>query len=265
MSNFSEEQPANGRISPGTRIDMVKTEFGCEALCTGKQSSQQITMSDSEKKLALKMVALLVLISHWPAVIGRVFFVKSGVSTSNILLFLVLPCIQLALMLTCVVYAVARKDNVSGFDTTWIRASWSELIFFLLFPLAVFVTDIFVGLISKIFGLTPIAVVTGGMKPWLVVATSIEGILGVPLVEELFWRGYVQWNLRKVLRPWIALVVQAILFAMLHVGGIRLCLSAFGRAMVFGLWREKRRTLLPIILVHAVVNILYYARIWYLA
>lgn len=79
-------------------------------------------------------------------------------------------------------------------------------------------------------------------------------VLG-PIAEEVLYRGYVQDQLAKVTRGPAAVILQAALFALYHipVRGID-SLVVFGLGLILGFWRQWKRCLLPLILVHVLVN-----------
>lgn len=78
------------------------------------------------------------------------------------------------------------------------------------------------------------------------------GVL-VPIIEELFFRGIAFKALLGSLPVWIALLGQALLFAVMHFEMGRLIyLLAFG--LTLGLLVRRTSSLLPAVLLHVVVN-----------
>jgi len=75
-----------------------------------------------------------------------------------------------------------------------------------------------------------------------------------PVAEEFFWRGYVQSTLLKICHPALAVIGQAALFGLVHfrpvLGFVQVCLYG----LVFGIWCYRRKTLLPIIIMHIMIN-----------
>jgi membrane protease YdiL (CAAX protease family) len=89
-----------------------------------------------------------------------------------------------------------------------------------------------------------------------VVLLGILGVLLYPTAEEIFWRGYVLEQLRKLTRARLAVLVESSLFALGHLllRGVGNSISAFFVAVLLSLWRVKFRALVPLILTHIVLN-----------
>jgi len=90
--------------------------------------------------------------------------------------------------------------------------------------------------------------------PWRV-AIAVSTIVLVPLAEELFFRGLVQSMFRRWLgRPWLAMLLTAAIFALIHVP----MWEAQGALLVLGLGLgynyERTGRLLPAIVMHAAFN-----------
>jgi hypothetical protein len=94
-----------------------------------------------------------------------------------------------------------------------------------------------------------------------IILTIYGGIFG-PILEELFWRGYVQMALEHIFGGLMAFIVQAVFFAAYHFHPIGGFLQVFVFGLVMGAWRWRRRTLLPTILTHVVVSSLWCAAQW---
>ncbi|MGZ8780358.1 MAG: CPBP family intramembrane glutamic endopeptidase [Thermoanaerobaculia bacterium] len=95
---------------------------------------------------------------------------------------------------------------------------------------------------------------------WVYMAVASFGL--VPVVEELFFRGYVQTRLTEAFGAPAAIVMTALLFTLSHrqyflpsVIGIGMLLSLFLSSMLAGYVRYRFRSVLPIILAHALGNI----------
>lgn len=76
--------------------------------------------------------------------------------------------------------------------------------------------------------------------------------------EEMFWRGYVQQQFKKVVPPLQAIVISSLLFSvsLLIIGFIPGAISALLAGIIFGLLYEWKRSLPLIIVAHAVFVIL---------
>lgn len=86
----------------------------------------------------------------------------------------------------------------------------------------------------------------------LVLQLLCVAIVG-PIVEELFFRGMLYPVMRRHAPAWIAIVLNAALFAMLHFIPIMLPML-FVSGVVFALVRERTDSLIPGMLIHSLQN-----------
>ena len=100
-------------------------------------------------------------------------------------------------------------------------------------------------------------VIPGLSSPAIVVAQAIQTIMITPIAEEFFFRGFLLGQLRKIMPAKVAVLVQAILFAAFHLGhrtrSARLT-GALVMGVAFGAWRLRFTGLLPLMLVHGIIN-----------
>lgn len=100
-------------------------------------------------------------------------------------------------------------------------------------------------------------IATGLIAPAAIVAETIRLVIITPIAEELFFRGFVLGQLRKVMSNKGAVVVQAILFSACHLGPTfrsdRL-VGAFVMGVASGAWRLRFSGLLPLMVVHGIIN-----------
>jgi hypothetical protein len=90
-----------------------------------------------------------------------------------------------------------------------------------------------------------------------VILTGVVVILIGPVAEEIFWRGYLLEQLRKVTRPVAALLIQSLLFGLAHLPqsqGYGASIQAFLIGTVLGMWRIRFRSLLPLVFAHMIFN-----------
>lgn len=73
-----------------------------------------------------------------------------------------------------------------------------------------------------------------------------------PIYEEIVFRGFLQTGLRRVLPPWLAVVVVGLLFGFMHGAVYGLPLALMG--MFFGYLRERDDSMLAPILAHILHN-----------
>lgn len=76
--------------------------------------------------------------------------------------------------------------------------------------------------------------------------------------EELFWRGFIQQQLKKYLSPTYAIIVSAALFgfSLIFSGFWYVMLGAFVAGLVFGLLYEWKKSMPLIILAHITMLVL---------
>lgn len=90
------------------------------------------------------------------------------------------------------------------------------------------------------------ALVDAARGAWMLVLVAVV-VVGAPLVEELFYRGFVQRRLAAVVHPVAAWVATAVWFA-----GVHLRLAEFPGLLAFalvlgGCWHATRRLGLPLV------------------
>ncbi len=91
--------------------------------------------------------------------------------------------------------------------------------------------------------------------PLLRVIAVFTAVLLAPLAEEIFFRGLLQSMLRKYFgRPWGAILVTSLIFALLHMQNWQHLPALFLLAIVIGYNYERCGRLLPAIVVHALFN-----------
>ena len=77
-------------------------------------------------------------------------------------------------------------------------------------------------------------------------------VLG-PLAEELTFRGVIQTRLERAMPPWLALVLQAAIFGLVHGTPIQI-VYAFLMGLAFGFLRRRTGSILPGFAAHAAFN-----------
>ncbi len=86
-----------------------------------------------------------------------------------------------------------------------------------------------------------------GLIPAFAVAVS------APLAEELVFRGIIQPRLERAMPVWIAVVLQAALFGLIHGTPVQIG-YAFVMGLLFGYIRHRTGSILPTIAAHAAFN-----------
>ena len=166
--------------------------------------------------------------------------------------------------LGCLPFLLARMaPNAAGFDTQWLPNSRRQWGWFLgMVFLLIVSTGLLAALAATIVGHVPPRPSIGPITPIGIVFQGIAIIFVGPVAEELFFRGYVLEQLRKLTRSGIALLIQSLLFGLYHLytRGLFTSLSLFNWTdtflfgMILGVWRIRFRSLLPLVLAHVLVN-----------
>ena len=85
------------------------------------------------------------------------------------------------------------------------------------------------------------------------IVLTISVILAAPVIEEALFRGLLQGTLESRLRPWFAIVVAALPFALLH--GPKPALFFFAWSLPVGWVTWRTSSIRPGIVVHAINNL----------
>ncbi len=199
-----------------------------------------------------------------PVVFSVLLYTPDGVSKNGLITHLLVPTADVLIMLLIVL--MAKRTGMAGkVELAWLRRGPSEVaaVFFLpvaavllMLPAAWLTTKLGVGQPSNTM-FTP-----EGRNLAFFLALAARIVIVTPILEEVFWRGFVQRALERVAGPLPALVGQAVLFSSVHLPPFGRLGPALALALVAGTWRWKRRTLVPIILAHMILNGLYCAGQW---
>lgn len=93
-----------------------------------------------------------------------------------------------------------------------------------------------------------------GLRPAHVVAMGAIAIVLSPIAEEVFWRGYALDQFEKLVHRRLALLVQSVLWAFAHIWSPAHIPILVGYGLIFGSWRQRVRSLVPLIAAHVVLN-----------
>jgi membrane protease YdiL (CAAX protease family) len=156
--------------------------------------------------------------------------------------------------------------GTASFDKQWFPHPWWQWLWFVGMVVLVFVCGMISNPLANMLPLnhTPPLSRSGFVPSSTIRAVILHGIVIIllaPIAEELFWRGYLLEQLRKTTHSGIALLIQSLLFSVVHLplvvprmGGLQTAIAAFLYGMVFGIWRIQFRSLLPLILAHILLN-----------
>ncbi len=159
-------------------------------------------------------------------------------------------------------FLLARlAPTAAGFDTQWLPSSRRHWIWFFGLVGLLFASNVVVAALAVIIGSPPPEPPATLSAPIAHIFQGIELVLVAPVAEEIFFRGYLLEQLRKLMRSSMALLIQSVLFALGHILGWGFdafsLLHSFGAllfGLVAGLWRIQFRSLLPIVLGHIFCN-----------
>ena len=233
--------------------------------------SQEIEEIESiENKQPNRLLMLAVLLLSITAVAAPVLIARTmlydeyGYSKNATLTHLVLPGVWSAVFLLVIVLVV--RTRVAGdLDFIWYRWSCSEVLKAILLIISVLLMWILLNFLIRKLGL-PLKedlyfwADQHGLAFFIMLTVFITVI--IPIIEELFFRVYVFGTLRHVFGGLIAWLLQAVLFAVVHFRPVGGFIPVFSFGLITGAWRWRRRTLVPIILAHIVLNSLWCAPQW---
>ena len=90
------------------------------------------------------------------------------------------------------------------------------------------------------------------------ISASLILIICTGLVEELTFRGLLQYNATRVMSKWSGILLISAIFAVLHIGNLSIldCIFAFFIGFLFSIVRERTRTIYGISISHGLINII---------
>ncbi len=146
--------------------------------------------------------------------------------------------------------------KAATFDTQWFPHAWLHWLWFLGMVLLVFVCR---GLALRLayfpeaapYGMPEIPTAA------TVIFAAVTAVLIGPIAEEIFWRGYLLEQLRKLTPSAIALLIQSLLFGLAHAHRSNTWFAVsqgFLIGLVLGMWRIRFRSLVPLMLAHMIFN-----------
>ncbi len=167
-------------------------------------------------------------------------------------------------MIACLPFLLARMaPKAASFDTQWLPGSRWHWAWFLGMVLLVILSKLLVSVVAvAIAGRIPLKPFFGPVTPAGIFFLGIATIVIGPVAEEIFFRGYVLDQLRKLTHSGIALLIHSLLFGLFHLYGrgvftslaLFSAVSTFVFGVILGAWRMKFRSLLPLVLAHILFN-----------
>jgi len=208
----------------------------------------------------MAVLGAAIILAYLPRFLIFTFYVDGIRSTNDRALFVLAPLATLFLTVMFTIVLVRRFPSLAAFDCIWLRRTRREAILFWLMPLGIIISILCVALAVHWFELPVRKTIffSGGYDVYrntgFLVWMAVSSALLFPVTEEIFWRGYVQSTLLRVCHPALALLVQAFLFGLIHSRPAMGFLHASLIGLIFGIWCYRRKTLLPVILMHIIFN-----------
>jgi membrane protease YdiL (CAAX protease family) len=231
-----------------------------ESVPQSEESEQPINyIGWTQKARILSIAALIIVISYLPIFMGRIFWVENHTSKNDMMYFLILPFLSCALMIFCPLFAEKRFPSLASFDRTWTTKPRTKIRWFFLLGASIIGSVIILAVLAVLFGWPKEAVrvdcrLSGEYTIFFAIIIALITILVGPIAEEIFWRGYALRQFQRTLGSFIALFLQSFLWAALHFQPILGFTHIFLIGLIFGLWRLKKRSLVPLIVAHMIIN-----------
>ena len=153
-----------------------------------------------------------------------------------------------------------QSPGTASFDGRWSGGGLRPWLFVFPFTAILIAMNVIIQQLATIFfgGYFPGARDLPAMfTPADVAIQTVLVLVIVPIAEEVLFRGFTFGLLVKIVSSRIAVLLQAILFAAAHLGPeLRpsRVIGSFVMALAFGAWRLRFRGLLPLMVVHGLVN-----------
>jgi len=252
--------PYNGTVWIRQRVD---AESGGATVSNGINETQTSVSSRPSRLRAMVVLAASILtLTILGLALRANLYTAEGISKSPLLTQLVWPALSLAVMLTTVLLA-ARAGVAGDLDMVWWQHRRSEAKWTCILIVTVLAAAGTTNWLMKQIGTpVPLRFWADGLPLAFFATFCVIAVLHAPIIEELFWRGYVQRTIERVTGGFAACVIQAFVFAALHFRPLSGFAPVFALGLVNGLWRWRRRTLIPVILAHMCLNSIYCAVRW---
>lgn len=157
-------------------------------------------------------------------------------------------------------FLLARTlPDAADFDRQWLPNAWTQWAWFLGMIFLIFFCGLLYAAVLTTLGFKPPVLVypyIGIFTKTKIILYGFIIILIGPIAEEIFFRGYLLEQLRKLTSSSSAILIQSVIFALTHLfyRGIFNSIFAFLFGLIVGSWRIKFRSLLPLIIAHIILN-----------
>jgi membrane protease YdiL (CAAX protease family) len=207
---------------------------------------------------------LSILLALGPMAYVQIAIARGHVARNSLWFFIVVP--YLCLFLMAAVVAVAMWFPLSpSFTLVWVgmrrRATLLSTIGLSAAVLAL--GQVLSSLFDGGHALVRPALLSPPFETVFMIALVFRQILVSPFVEEVFWRGYVQTYFQRIMKEPMAVIVQALVFAAIHVQDLSRTLTLFLFGVTLGIWRWRKGTLVPLIVAHVAWNSAWWVQYWH--
>ncbi len=166
-----------------------------------------------------------------------------------------------ALLMGALPFAAGKRwPRLAAYRADWLPRKWSDLPWFLLLLVVFLLVGGLITYVLERFDLwipkTGVLKSVHSPAPWLILCQALLVIVAATATQEIFWRGYALAQLEKIFSKTTALFLQAILFAAAHSYPLGESFRVFALGLLLGSWRQRRRSLLPIVVLHVAFNAL---------
>ena len=204
----------------------------------------------SYRLAVLGALLIMVALAKSPSTIAYVAGLKAWTSLCLVLL-------SWALMVGLPFVAARLAPKTARFDLRWWPSRWWH---WLVFPILVLLLlggavagSWLANALGSPFQLLQLS--SGATTSSEIIITGFILIVLCPIAEEIFYRACILALLRKLVYWPTALLVQSLLFAIFHSGyEIPQRIPIFLYGLIFGMWRIRFKSILPLIVAHVILN-----------
>jgi len=219
------------------------------------------------KVQSLVLLSLSILISGTPNLYGHFAFVKEGIIKNDFMFAIALPLLSLILMVAAVVVAWRVTRGTCPVSIPLLgEKRQDDFLGIVILSVCILLINMALRYIFERLRIpSKDGMIVSNIMPGnaLLVMVTLRTVLLTPVIEEVFWRGYAQDILQKTLNRPFGFLTQAVLFALMHTISIPGRIQIFFLGFLLGIWRWRKRTLIPLITVHMFVNSLWCFRYWH--
>lgn len=162
-----------------------------------------------------------------------------------------------ALLIVLPILAARWKPALASSQISWVRRGWSRLLWACALAGVTIVWAIGCAVLTIWLGLPRPYEITFPLhlpSPLMIALSGVFLVVVTPIAEEFFWRGYALDQFRKMMPGSLAVLLQAGLFSALHLRNAWASTVLMGHGLIWGWWRLRRGTLVPVIVAHMMVN-----------